>query len=456
MLPHSQEAETSVVGQMLARHKLVGEVIGTLLEPEHFYNAACRVVYAEMVARYYADEPIDPLTIGEACAKSLMRVWNVQEREAVGRVQLLATGRQFSGLAVDHAVIVKRDADYRVLLDLAESIKTAVAAETQSPSELAGSVSYEAVKVATSSLLSQDLYSFDEVGARFLAQQKLLRAAREQGIELGAYFGMTFIDSFTRGLRPSELFFLVGDPGAGKSAVAWKAAILFAERQLKRPRDKQIGTLILSLEMAEEPSDVRVGQSVTALDGGKLREGRSDDDDLRKIMDEWKAREGLPLWFNYSSNIRASQMRALCVESVRRHNVGVIIIDHFRYIDMDPATDGRRRSTLEAEEELARYLKQDLATQLNVAVICLAHTTKAGGSRDDPRPTLSDLRGGQLVAGHADYVAFVFRPYSHAGQDAIDEGTVKRTDAEMHYKKNRHGLEGMASFYFDPSTMNIY
>lgn len=427
-----------------------------MIEPEHFYNAACRVLWEEIVSRYYADDPIDPLSVAQAKAKALMRVWNVSEDEAVGRVSALTQGRRFAGKAMDHALIVKRDSDYRALLDLADSIQNAVASEDQSPAELAGSISFEAVKVATSSMLTNEIVPFDEVGRRTVENQRIMQKARAQGVELGAYFGLSFIDHFTRGLRPSELMFLAGEPGAGKSAVAWTAATRFAERQLPKPRERQIGALVASLEMAPEPSDMRIAQSVTSIDGGKLREGRTDQADLQKIVDEWDKRRGLPLYFNYSSNIRASQLRALTVEAIRRHNVGLVIIDHLRYLDMDPTADGRRRTTIEAEEELARFLKQDIATQLNVAVICLAHTNKGSSGREDPRPRKEDLRGGQLLAGHADYIAFVFRPYAYASQEEIDEGNVSRTDAEMIWSKNRHGLEGTARFHFDPSTMTLH
>jgi replicative DNA helicase len=446
-----------VIGQALGKPKVLAEVVGAMLEPEHFYRESYSVIYAEMVSAYYADEPTDALSIAAACAKNLTRLWQCSAEEASAKVRSMTQGRVFSGKAVDHAEIVKRDANYRALLNLSYSMAAAVHDRQDGPLELAGSLSHEAMKIATAGVTSNELVPFDELGRRVIENQRLLQAAQEQGIELGAYFGLTFIDSFTRGLRPSELLFVAGEPGAGKSAVTWKAAQLFAERQLKKPKERQIGTLILSLEMAEEPSSMRVAQTVTQIDGGKLREGRTDKADLQKIVDQWGRRKGLPLIFNHSSTMRFSQLRALTIEAIRRYNVGLVIIDHFRYVDMDPpANGGRFGSQMEAEEQLARALKQELATALNVAVICLAHTTKAIEGREDRRPRLSDLRGSGQVAAHADYVAFVYRPYLSAKQDDIDDGVVKRTDAEMLWEKNRHSLEGTARFYFDPSTMNIY
>lgn len=52
----------------------------------------------------------------------------------------------------------------------------------------------------------------------------MLMVATKAGIEAGAYFGLAFLDKYLRGLRPSELWFLAGEPRAGKSAVSWVAA----------------------------------------------------------------------------------------------------------------------------------------------------------------------------------------------------------------------------------------
>jgi replicative DNA helicase len=187
------------------------------------------------------------------------------------------------------------------------------------------------------------------------------------------------------------------------------------------------------------------------MDGGRMREGKTSEEDLRTIIREWKARTGIPLFFNFTSTLRASQMRALIVEAIRLHNVGLVVIDHMRYFDMD----GRYDSQLAEEEAKARYLKEDIAKALNVAVIVLAHTTKAIENRDDRRPRLSDLRGSGQVAAHADFVGFVHRPFNAASESDREDGLVKRTEAELIWAKNRHGLDGSAPFYFDPSTMTV-
>ena len=282
------------------------------------------------------------------------------------------------------------------------------------------------MKIATSTLLTQELVSFSDLGRRFVKEQRRLMAAKAAGVEVGAYFGLKFLDNFVKGLKPTEVFILAGEPGGGKSAVSWVASRQFAERQLRKPEEHRVGTLVLSLEMGEEDSSTRVAQSLTAIDGGTFREATTTEDDLRRVISAWGVRKDIPLYFNFTSVLRASQMRALIIEAIRRHNVGLVVIDHMRYFDMD-----RRYQRVEEEDEAkAKFLKQDIATQLNVAVMVLAHTTKAIEQREDRRPRLSDLRGGGMVAAHADFVGFVYRPYNHARQDAIDDG-----DGQAHRRR---------------------
>lgn len=449
----TREGEQSVVAVLLGSPKRIPEVIGSGVEPEHFFDGAMRALFGEIVQRFYADEHIDPLVVAEHCAKTLSRSWNSTEEHAVAAVERLVSQHRSKPVNVgEHARLVKRYSDYRALIDLSNQIVLDVERELEEPGEIAGVISQTAMQIATSGLLSQDIVTYEDLGRNFVREQRRLMAARAAGIELGVYFDLSFIDSFTRGLRPSELMFIAGEPGAGKSAVIWTGAQLFAEKQMKKPADKRMGTLVLSLEMAEEPSSTRLAQKIARLDGGKLREGRTDEADLQAVIKAWAARRDLPLYFNFASNMKGSQLKALVIEAIRRHNVGLVIIDHFKYLDMD----GRWRSELEQEEAKARFLKQDIATQLNVAVACLAHTTKGIENSDDRRPRLSHLRGSGQVAAHADFVGFVYRPYSHAKQDDIDEGRVKRTDAEMIWAKNRHALEGTARFFFDAATMTIY
>lgn len=449
-LPHSVEAERSVLGQMLADSKLIGEVLGTKLAPEDYYVPAHKAIFETLSIAYYADDPTDPLSIGETISGKLGALWSCTENDAIVRVRDLAVGQKFTGSVIDHARVVKKHSDMRQLVDLAESMKKAVEEEAKSPEEIAGLTSHNAMKIATSTLLTHDLHSFGDLGRRYITDLNMLRQAHAQGIELGAKFGMNFIDNYTRGLQPTELFFGAGEPGVGKSAVFWNAGLRFAERQMPKQPNERIGTLILSLEMGEGPSNIRLAQGLAKINGGNLREGNVSDADVREITLQWGKRKDLPLYFNFTSALRVSQMRTLIVEAIRRYNVGLVIIDHFRHFDMDE----RYQSKTEEDEDKVKALAQ-MCKDLNIAVICIAHTTKGVENTVDGRPFLSHLRGSGQIAAEADFVAFVYRPFMYADDEMKLAGRITETDAELIFRKNRHGLDGISPFYMKLDTMEI-
>lgn len=439
-----------MVSTMLTNQRAIPEVIGQQLELDDFYRPDCRLIFEAVVRAYYADERADPVVIGDKLRGPLASHWSCEEGEVADKLYTQANARANGDGATDHARLVKRHALNRRLLNLAHAVEQRIADGEDLPEEVGDFMATEAVKITAGSAKRAEILSMEDVGREFARYLQRLKLAREQGIELSVYTGHQFVDSWTKGLAPGELMFVGGPPGVGKSAATWEFATGFGRRQLLKDPEKRVGTFVLSLEMGLVGSSGRVATAMTKIEGDKIREGELTDDELSSIIKHWRNHLNLPIWWNFASNFRMSQMRALIVDAIRRHNVGLVVVDHFRMFDPD-----RRVNNANAEDEAkARFLKEDVAKDLNVAVVCLAHTVKM--PRDsDPRPTLGDLRGSGQVAAHADIVAMMFRPWMHADEDDKLTGAVKPTDAELIFRKNRSGALGSSDFFFDPATMTI-
>lgn len=449
--PHSLDAERSVIGQMLREgEKLAARIVGTLLEPLHFYAPAHKVIFKALYESYYEDLPMDPLSIGERTSKQLAKIWSCEEAVAVERVREIATDR-LGGDVLDHCILVKRKYDLRKLLDLTNQVQGEIDREEMNPEEIAAIASQGAMEIATDTLLTAEIVSFGDMGRRYYEQAVRAKNAHEKGIEIGVKFGYQFIDDYTKGLRGTELYLGAGEPGVGKSAVFMKAAMQFAQRQMSKDSDTRIGTLALSLEMGEEPTNMRLASAVSKIDGGKLREGRITDGELGAIVREWGRRKDIPLYFNFASNARASQLRALVVEGIRRHNVGLVLIDHFRHFSMDH----HYQSQLQEDEDKVKFLKESIAGDLGTAVICICHTTKGIGESRNARPNLTHMRGSYQVAAAADFVSFVHQPFMYASDEARESGEVTEAQMEMIWEKNRHGYKGIAPFNMEAARMDI-
>lgn len=451
-VPHSDSAEWSVIGQMLAEPMKVSEVIGQQLELEDFFRPDCRLIFELIMHSYFADEPIDPVVIGDRLSKPLASQWSVEPSEVSERLYGQAAARKGQSGMADHVRLIKKHGTQRRLLALCQAVEQRIDMG-DAPEEIGDYLVTEAAKVTVGSEKRSEIIAHIDVGREYVKYLQQLKAAREQGIELAAYTGRKFFDTWVKGLQPGELCMVAGPPGVGKSAVVWDLAQGFGLRQSPKPKEKRVGCLVLSMEMTLPGSSSRVATSITGLSGDLLREGEVNNDQLALIIKHWKAQVDLPLFWNFASNFKMSQMRALVVEAIRKYNIGLVVVDHFRMFDPD-----RRINNANQEDEAkARFLKEDIAKDLNVAVICLAHTVKLRreDGTGDGRPQLSDLRGSGQTAAHCDVVAFMHMPWMFATDNEKLEGVVSETQAEMIYRKNRSGKLGTANFDFYPEKMRV-
>jgi replicative DNA helicase len=439
------------VTQMLTKNTAVAEVIGHQLELDDFYRPDCRLIFDAVVTSYYADEPVDPVVIGDRLATPLSHHWECEPTEVPRRLYAQAQARTHMNGASDHAELVKRHGTNRRILALCQATELRIENGDGRPEEIGDYLASEASKITTGSQRRSEVLPYLDVGRDYVRYAQRAMKAKAQGLEIAAYTGLKFVDKWTGGIGPGELMMVAGPPGVGKSAVCWKMAEGFARRQLRQDADRRVGTFMLSLEMPLVGSAQRMTQSMTGIKGERLREGEITDAELQRVIDAWKRDAELPIYWNFASNFRMSQMRALVVEAIRRHNVGLIVLDHFRMFD----PDRRINNPNQEDEAKARFLKEDIAKDLNVAVLCLAHTVKLSREVSDGRPSLNDLRGSGQVAAHCDIVAFMHVPHMFATDEEKAEAIVKPTDAELIFRKNRSMGLGTSEFYFDPSRMDI-
>lgn len=448
-MPHSPAAEHTIVASALKHPERIGELQGAGLDPSHFYLPDMRALYAAIVENYYAGETIDPITIGEACRTDLARQWGIEPTEVTPKLEKAVVGRQFQDNWPDYAKMIRDDSSRRALVELAQSIEREITEGTSTPEQVADLMSLGASKIATEGLAIQDSMSFGDLGRWWIKEITRLTEMKRQGVEPFVRFGLDFIDNWTEGLQPSELLICASEAGAGKSSLWWEAARRFAMNQLQKPGDEQIGSLIMSLEMSAKNSGDRIAQSVSGIPGSNIRGLDLHDLDIDHVRNQWGRLKNLPLHFHFSSTIKASQLRAVVTEHIRNHNVGLLVIDHFRYFDMDKPNV----NPVQHDEDKARFLKQDLAKQLNIAVVCLAHTVKI--QAEDGRPRMKDLRGSGQMSAEADFLNFLYRPHKYASLDAVAANDINPTDAELLWEKSRHSFDGVSQYTFDAPRMEV-
>lgn len=447
----SRAAEWAVVGAMLTGQEKAAEVIGQQMEPDDFYYPDVRLIFGKAVENYYADDVVDAVSVGERLRDPLSRQWQCEPTEVASKLHGFVASQTYGDAATAHARIVKRLGDKRRIKALLQATDAKLKDDNELPEEIGDFLTTEAARITTGRKQRSEVMDWMAVGSAYVKELNQARALREQGIIPGVRTQLPFMDEFWRGILPTELCMVAGEPGVGKSSVCWEAAQNFAKMQMHRPEHQRVATLLLSLEMGLIPSSGRIVTAMTGIDSGRLREGDVTQAEIQKIAQTWAQARDLPIHFNFASNFKLSQLRALIVEAIRRHNVGFVVLDHFRQVDPD-----RRVNNANQEDEAkARFLKEEICKDLNVAMMCLAHTVKMKREGHDGRPGLADLRGSYQVAAYCDHVAMVYRPAMYATEDDIEDGVVSTNDAELIHVKNRHGALGRAPFYFNPAKMLV-
>jgi replicative DNA helicase len=443
--PTDVAAEWSVLAHMLRDPAVIGEVIGVPLEQTDFSQPDTRLIYTTAVERHYRGQPVDPLVIGELVRDDLAQFWRADPAHVGTLMDKRTRDAEVSGGVLSHAGIVKRLSTKRKIMDACYHALTAIGDGKLTPEEIGDQLSAEALQVTAGAARRSEIMSWMDVGREYAKQLQRVRLAKQQGYEIGVYTGLSFIDDYTTGIGPGELCFLAGEPGSGKTAVGWAGALGFASRQLARDEDKRVATLMISAEMNLYASTGRTVQAITGIDGVALREGAISDRLYHHILREWKNRENLPLLWNFASNFRLSQLRALVAHGIQKHNVGFVVIDHFRMLD----PDRKFNNANEVDEARVRFLKENIAKDLNVAVLCLAHTVKI--DEQAGRPRMSHLRGSGMIAAFADQIGFLWSPYKYMSDQARREMDAHPSDIELYWEKNRFGAPAKAelSFYAD-------
>ena len=98
--------------------------------------------------------------------------------------------------------------------------------------------------------------------------------------------------------------------------------------------------------------------------------------------------------------------------------------------------------------EVARGLKE-IARDLDVPVIALSQVIKGVDSREDKRPSMSDLANSDDLVREADVIAMLYR------DEVYHEDSQHKGVAELNVEKNRHGPCGQFQLAWLAQTMRF-
>ena len=196
-------------------------------------------------------------------------------------------------------------------------------------------------------------------------------------------------------------------------------------------------SLIFSLEMSKLEIVNRLLSSEARIDSSRLRTGRLEDTDWRKLGDALGTLAEAPLFIDDTPSITMMEIRAKARRLKAKHGLDLVIVDYLQLMQGNGRTDSRQQEVA----EFSRGLKM-LAKELDVPVIALSQLSRQPEARTDKRPQLADLRESGSIEQDADIVGFIYRDEVYQ-DDSPDQGI-----AELIIAKHRNGATGVVKLAF--------
>ena len=426
VLPHSLEAEQSVVGAMLMDKDAI-MTAAEIVSREDFYQTAYGILFEAMVELFNEGKPVDLITLQE----------RLKEKDVPPEITSLEFARDLltavptSANVKYYAEIVMEKSMLRKLIKLNEEIENMC---------YLGRDSLEAVLETTEKRvfeLVQKRNTGDYVPIKQVvlnALDKIEKSSKTKGTVTGIPTGFIDLDYKTSGLQPSDLILVAARPSMGKTAFVLNIAQHVAFRSNKT-------VAIFSLEMSKEQLVNRLFSLESQVDSQSLRTGNLKDADWEKLIESAGIIGKSHLIIDDTPSISVTELRSKCRKFKLEHGLDLIIIDYLQL--MSGSIGGRSDSRQQEISDISRSLKA-VARELNVPVIALSQLSRAVEQRPDHRPMLSDLRESGAIEQDADVVMFIYR------DDYYNKDTETPNQAEIIIAKQRNGPIGTVNLAWLP------
>ncbi len=424
ILPHSIEAEQSVIGSMIMDREAI-VVASELVSGEDFYNRQYGILFETMVELNDFGSPVDLVTL-----QNKLKEKDVPpEVSSLEFVRDLITAVPTSANIKYYANIVAEKATLRRLIRLNEEIANTC---------YAGKESLEYILEDTEKRvfqLVQKRNTDDFVPIRQVvmnAMDKIEIAAKNKGSVTGIPTGFIDLDYRTAGMQPSDLILVAARPSMGKTAFELNLAHYMAFK-------KNLTVALFSLEMSKEQLVNRMFSLESNVDAQKLRTGQLNDQEWERLIESAGTIGKSKLIIDDTPGISISELRSKCRKYKLEHDLSIVMIDYLQLM----SGSGRSESRQQEVSDISRSLKA-LARELSVPVIALSQLSRAVEQRPDRRPMLSDLRDSGAIEQDADVVMFLYRDdyYNH---DSPDKGI-----SEVIIAKQRNGPIGTVKLAWLP------
>ncbi|NLL79199.1 MAG: replicative DNA helicase [Clostridiales bacterium] len=424
ILPHSLEAEQSVIGSMIMDREAI-VVASEIITGDDFYSRQYGVLFETMVELNDEGQPVDLVTL-----QNRLKEKDVPpEVSSLEFIRDLITAVPTSANIKYYANIVAEKSTLRKLIKLNDEISNTCYAGKE-PLEM---ILEETEKKVFNLVQRRNTEEFVPIRQVVMnAMDKIEQASRNSGAVTGIPTGFLDLDYRTAGMQPSDLILVAARPSMGKTAFVLNIAQHVAFKQ-------DMCVAIFSLEMSKEQLVNRLFSLESQVNSQNLRTGQLSDAEWEKLIESAGVIGKSKLIIDDTPGISIAELRSKCRKYKLEHDLKIIIIDYLQLMTGSGKSDSRQQEI----SDISRSLKA-LARELSVPVVALSQLSRAVEQRPDHRPMLSDLRESGAIEQDADVVMFIYR------DDYYNKDTDMKGIAEIIIAKQRNGPIGTVNLVWLP------
>lgn len=425
VLPHSVEAEQSVLGAMLMDREAI-MAASEIIDSEDFYQHQYGILFEAMLELYNEGKPADLITLQD----------RLREKDVPPEISSLEFARDLLNAVPTsaniryYAQIVQEKSMLRKMIKVTEEIANTCYLAKERVDDIMEDTEKKVFNLLQKHT-SGDFVPIKDVVLNAL--DKIELASKNKGNVTGIPTGFVDLDYKTSGMQPSDLVLIAARPSMGKTAFVLNIAQHMAFKN-------DVTVAIFSLEMSKEQLVNRLFSLESKVDSQSIRTGNLSDEDWAKLIEGAGIIGKSNLIIDDTPGISVTELRSKCRKYKLEHNLGVIIIDYLQLMTGNKKTDSRQQEI----SDISRSLKE-VARELNVPVIALSQLSRAVEQRPDHRPMLSDLRESGAIEQDADVVMFIYR------DDYYNKDSEKKNIAEIIIAKQRNGPIGTVELVWLPN-----
>ncbi len=418
--PHSEEAESRLLGCMLVDNMAASTVVEEMGDFEAFYSPLHQKIYKAIIAIINESKVADVVTVHEYMERN-----NMSDDNTLPYIIELYSSVISSANYREYMAIIKRDYTARRLIDDCNLIiqEAYVERDINKVLDIAEKKIYDiGADVRTSNLVH-----VGEATAEVMSRiDEIVKHGADSFVTKTGY---EIFDRKVGGLANSDLIILAARPAVGKTTFALNILLKIA---LSQP-EKQIA--FFSLEMSKAQLAQRLLANISELEMRNIQKAVLNEDGYAKL---WQASFKLgntQVYVDDTTMLSAQSMLSKCRNQVvtSKKKLDLVIIDYIGLMSGDGKGDEGRTQEI---SKISRMLKT-MAKELDCPVLALSQMNRNVEQRDSIIPKLSDLRESGSIEQDADIVAFLFKDVKeHEGCVILDVA------------KHRHGETSRIRFDF--------